>query len=122
MADALIGLFLVAHGLVHLAIYVIPPDPSKPAPFNPSRSWVLASRGVDAGVMRTSSIGIAVGTAVSYAAAGSLVLLGAAWAGAGVVAALMGVTLKSLWFHPWLSLGIAIDLAVLATVLTGQVS
>ena len=122
MAEPLLALFLLAHGLVHLAIYAIRPDPSKAAPFNPSRSWALAGRGTTTEVMRRTSTGLAVGTAVAYAAAGSVLLLDAPWIGLGAVAALLGLALKSLWFHPWLTVGVLIDVTVLAAVLTGAAS
>jgi hypothetical protein len=41
----LAGLFLAAHGLVHLGIWCSPFDPAK-APFGPRRSW-LADRAYD---------------------------------------------------------------------------
>ena len=53
------------------------------------------------------------------ASAGWMLLIGAGWAAPALVGAVIGLGLKSLWFHPWLSLGIAIDLAVLAAVLGG---
>ena len=119
MPDLLVATFLVAHGLVHLAIYAVPADPSKPAPFDPSRSWVLVGRGVDAVTMRSASAALARVTAAAYAIAGAMLLLGAPWEAAGAVAAGAGLSLKSLWFHPWLVLGVGIDLAVLAVVMTG---
>ena len=38
--------FLVAHGLVHLVIWLIPPKPKDEAapPFDPSHSWLLGDR------------------------------------------------------------------------------
>lgn len=35
--------FLIAHGLIHLLIWVVPPKPKDPAapPFDPSHSWLL---------------------------------------------------------------------------------
>jgi hypothetical protein len=48
-----------------------------------------------------------------------VVLDAAAWRMAVSIAAAVGLTLKALWFHPWLSLGIALDLGVLAAVLGG---
>lgn len=42
MVRLLVAAYLIAHGFVHVAIYVTPPDPSKPPPFDPHRSWALA--------------------------------------------------------------------------------
>ena len=38
--------FLIAHGLIHLVIWVIPPKPKDEAarPFDPSHSWLLGDR------------------------------------------------------------------------------
>jgi hypothetical protein len=119
MADPLVAAFLVAHGLVHLAIYAIPPDPTKPAPFDPSRSWVLASRGVAVDAMRTASIALAGITAAAYTIAGVALVIDAPWGGVAALAATAGVTLKTLWFHPWLIVGVAIDLAVLVALTGG---
>jgi hypothetical protein len=116
---SLVALFLIAHGLVHVAIYAAPPDPSKGAPFDPSRSWLLADRGVDAGAMRATSIALALATAAGFGVTGALLLLDGPWAGPAVVASLSGLTLKSMWFHLWLTLGVAIDLAVATAALAG---
>jgi hypothetical protein len=113
------ALFLIAHGLLHIAIYAMPKDPSKPAPFDPSHSWVLASRDTEQSVMHSSSIAAALTVAAAYAAAGWLLLFGASWVAAALVGAALGVALKVLWFHPWLTIGLALDLSVLAAALTG---
>jgi hypothetical protein len=119
MTDLIVPLFLIAHGLVHLGIYVTPQDPSKPAPFDPARSWALAAQGVDVASMRAASVALAVATAAAFTAAGFMVMIGGG-STAAVAAAVLGLSLKSLWFHPWLLVGIAIDLSLLAAVLGGS--
>jgi hypothetical protein len=105
--------FLIAHGLVHIAIYSTPKYPSKPEPFDPARSWVLAGH-VGATPMRSASLALGYGVAAVYATAGWTVALdAAAWPGIAALGGLLGIALKGLWFHPWLSLGIALDVAVL---------
>ena len=41
------------------------------------------------------------------------------WAAVAGIAAVLGLVLKGLWFHPWLTLGVALDIAVAVTVLLG---
>ena len=91
----------------------------KAVPFEPSRSWLLAARGVDAASTRGASIALALATAAAYVSAGWMLIIDAGWAGPALVGAVIGLGLKSVWFHPWVSLGIAIDVAVLAAVLGG---
>jgi hypothetical protein len=109
-----IAVLLLVHGLVHAAIYATPKDPTKPAPFDPARSWALAGQAAAAPMRRASAlIGLAV--AAGYTAAGSMLLIDQeGWTAAAVAAASAALVLKVLWFNPWLTLGVALDLAVLA--------
>ncbi|MFJ2238055.1 hypothetical protein [Streptomyces sp. NPDC087859] len=40
------------------------------------------------------------------------------WATAAALAASVGLVLKALWFNPWLSLGILLDIGVITAALT----
>src|SRR5688500_6658787 len=114
MTRLAVAAFLIAHGLVHFAIYATPKDSSKPAPFDPSRSWALAAGHVRATSMRSVSLAGGVAVAAAYAAAGWSIAVDATFAtGIAALAAALGIALKGLWFNPWLSLGIALDIAVL---------
>src|SRR5688572_14157599 len=113
MTRLVVAGFLIAHGLVHVAIYATPKDPSKAAPFDPSRSWALAAGHVGATPMRSASLALGLAVAAAYAAAGGAVAINAAWAGIAAFAGVLGIALKALWFNPWLSLGLALDIAVL---------
>ena len=99
------GLFLIAHGLVHLATWL--PAPKDDAPFDPRRSWLV---GDSPAVVRP----LAITAAGLLVAAGILVLSGA---GAGVPIAVAGagasLTLVLL-FHPWFLAAIAINAAIIA--------
>ncbi len=112
--------FLLAHGLIHPAIYAIPKDPTKPAPFDPSHSWALTSAHVAEHPARTLGVAMAGLTAVLYAAAG-VVLLGdsSPWMPLAVCAAVTGLLLKGLYFHPWLAIGVLIDVGVLWAAIAG---
>ena len=120
MITLLVAAFLVAHGLVHLAVWLPHPAPQedKPAPFAPDHSALLTVVAVPkVGARRLSEI-------LAVTAAAALVLAGVAVAfGVGeavpfaVIGACVGLALKALFFNPWLTLGIALDLLVLAMAL-----
>lgn len=54
----LAGLFLLAHGLVHLGIWCTPFDPVK-APFNPRHSWFAVRVGREAGLVLAVVLAVA---------------------------------------------------------------
>jgi hypothetical protein len=85
--------FLIAHGLVHLAIWLPPFLPD--APFNPSRSWLI-------GEQRGLAVALAVLAAVLLVAAGVGLWMEEDWwrlsAPAGLAVSFL---LMALYFHPW---------------------
>lgn len=112
--------FLVAHGLLHLAIWLPrpEPDPDRPPPFEPDHSGVLTALHVPTTTTHRLSTTIAVVAAVSYVVAGLGVALSTSWVvGATVVAAVVGIVLKAVYFHPWLTIGLALDGLVLSAAL-----
>jgi hypothetical protein len=112
--------FLIAHGLIHIAIYASPSNPAKPAPFDPSRSWALAAAHVDTTMMRSASLVMCLAAAAAYAAAGWLLAFdAAAWTATAAIAAVVALALKGLWFNRWLSLGVALDISVLVAAAVG---
>ena len=116
----LIAAFLIAHGAVHLAIWLPsqPDDAEHQAPFAPDHSAVLTRTHMSPTTTHLLAERLAGATTIAYVVAGLGVglgvALGAGWAVApAVVAALLGLTLKILYFNPWLSLGLLLDAAVL---------
>jgi len=98
------GLFLIAHGLVHLAVWL--PEPKDDAPFDSRHSWLI-------GDARRVGGALAVAACALLAVAGILVLSGAsAGAGLAVVGAGISLALVVLTFHPWLLGAVAIDVAI----------
>ena len=91
--------FLIAHGLVHLVMWVwVPkPAPGKTAPFDASYSWLLGNRAALAAT-------VAAATTLLLVAAGLGLWAHADWwrtvavAGLGISFGLMVV-----WFNPWFS-------------------
>ncbi|GAA3816393.1 hypothetical protein ACFS5L_06125 [Streptomyces phyllanthi] len=134
MITALVSTFLFVHGLIHLAVWL--PHDSTEQPFNPRHSWALTAAGLPptwdggapghgglparakSGVGESrASVGLASVTALLYVIAGAAAAAqSGGWSTAAVVAASVGLLLKTLWFNPWLSLGVLLDAGVIAAV------
>jgi hypothetical protein len=118
----LLAAFLIAHGAVHLAVW-LPPSPTdaeRQAPFAPDHSAVLTRTRIPQDASHLVAVRLAGAATVAYVVAGLAVALGSGWAAAlAAVAALVALVLKILFFNPWLSLGILIDAAVLSSALMG---
>ena len=105
MLRVLVGLFVVAHGLVTFGIWAAPATDK--APFNPSHSWLL-------GDARTLAVALAAVAAVAFLVTGGGFLAQQGWwAAAAVAAGAVAVLLMGLYFNPWLSAGILISAAIL---------
>lgn len=101
----LAGLFLVAHGLVHLAIWL--PRHQEGAPMDPGHSPFL-------GDVRAASVVLAVIAAVAFVVAGIGVLLATTWwAPVAIGAAAVSLALVALTFTPWWLFAVVIDVAVI---------
>lgn len=105
----LAGLVLVAHGLVHLAVWVAPPPPD--APFDSRCSWLLE----DAGSL---SRALAIAACAFFVLAGVLVIaaadLGATLA---LVGAVTSLALILLTFNRWFVFAVAINAAIIVIAL-----
>jgi len=120
MTHVAIGLFLVAHGLVHVAIYALPQPEDEGAPFDPSYSWALTSAHVAQNSTRRLSVLWAWISAIVLSLAGvALLAESALWVPVAVVGAASGLLLKAVFFNTWLSAGILIDLGILWAVAAG---
>lgn len=123
MTRIVFALFIVAHGLIH-ASYVAPrpaPTAGGPAwPFELGRSWLLSPLGVTESVLRPLGIGLAILAVAAFALAGlatlGIVLPVGAWQPLVVGGAIASLALLGLFFHPWLVLGIAIDLVLVGVI------
>lgn len=117
MTRVILGAFLVAHGLVHL-LYVTPGPKDDPAhPFVPGSRWIVRAVGIAPGTAKAVAGAMAVLSAVLFAVAGIAALADASmWQPTAVVASVCSLVLMLLFFHPWLLIGIAIDVAIIADV------
>ncbi|SDN48311.1 hypothetical protein SAMN04487981_105204 [Streptomyces sp. cf386] len=130
MITTLVSTFLFVHGLLHLTVWL--PHGTTEQPVNPRYSWVLASAGLpqarDGGAPgraksrlgeSRAAVALASVTTMLYVIAGAATAAqSSGWTAAAVLAASVGLVLKSLWFNPWLSLGVLLDAAVIAAVAT----
>ena len=102
--SALLGVFLIAHGLVHLAIWLMPLQPD--APFDPRHSWLLGQIEVPARLLAAIA-------GAAFCLAGVLGIADAEPAAPTALAAsAVSLILIALTFNPWLLLAIAIDVAI----------
>jgi hypothetical protein len=109
------GVVLILHGLLHLGVWTVKPDPALVPSFDASRSWVLARSGRAPSTTAGASVGLAVACAVAFAASGWLALLDMSlWRAPAVLGCILGLVLKVVWFNRWLVAGIAIDIVLLA--------
>jgi hypothetical protein len=116
--------FLLAHGGIH-ASFLAPRPPAKeggPAwPFEVTHSWLLTPLGLSARVLRSLAIALVALTLCGYALAalGILGFLSSDLTAIAVtVASLSSILLLFLFFHPWLIVGVAIDLALIWIAMT----
>lgn len=119
---AIAGL-LLAHAAIHVAFL----SPSPPAtadgpawPFTTDDSWLVRRLGVEAGTARTLALALVALTLAAFAMA-ALVAVGIApawlWMPTAVTGATASLALLLVFFHPWLVLGVAIDIGLLAATL-----
>ena len=87
--------FLIAHGLVHLAIWLMPKPADQKAPFDPDHSWLL-------GEQKTMAVLLAV-TAAALLVAGGFGLWAHAgwWRSVAVIGLAASFSLMVVYFNPW---------------------
>lgn len=122
-------LFLLAHGWIHMSLAQVPvPQPGAlRTPFMPAwwRSavdpqWPISRLGVSPEVTRTLGWILWVLLVAGYTLAGITLFFApvqtALWQGATVGASILSLILLALYWHPWLPIGVLIDLALLAAI------
>lgn len=122
----LFALFLIAHGLVHagLSAAPIPNDPeSKPGAFftAASRSWLLPQLGLGGSAIQWIGIVLVILSTVGFVLAGLGVLgvpgLNTIWRAVTVISSCLSLLLLILFWHPWLIVGVLIDIGLLISLL-----
>jgi len=123
----LIAVFLVAHGYIHLSLTYVPlPKPGElRTPFWPSwwrtatdPAWLASKLGLPNDVERGLGSALWVLTVAGFTLTGLglLVVPGMSqlWGATAILGAAASLLLLIFYFHPWLVIGAAIDLAVIA--------
>lgn len=113
----LLGLFLIAHGLIH-ASYLTPKPNDPRYPFYFDRGWL----GQVAGFMaKPLGMALVVLTVVMLALAGLAVMglpgLAGLWKPLVIAGAAASLAVLLLFWHPWLVMGILIDIVLLIGIL-----
>ncbi len=123
LARLLLAAFLVAHGLVHLLFFSPPPPATEGGPSWPfalDRSWVLTPLGMSADATRILGIALVALTIAGFALAAIVaigILPSSLWVPAVVIGAVASLAVLGLFYRPWLTLGVAIDVILLWAVL-----
>jgi hypothetical protein len=118
--------FLIAHAAIHIAFIAPRPQPATagPAwPFELGRSWLLDridSRGAGHRTLGTALVAVTIGGLVLAGTAVLGFVPGAIGTAAVMVGAVGSLALLLLFFHPWLVLGVAIDLALISAVVLAR--
>jgi hypothetical protein len=87
--------FLIAHGLVHLAIWLAPKPTDQKTPFEPDHSWLLGDR-------KTVAVLLAVTAAVLLVGAGLGLWASAGWwRSVAVVGLVTSFGLMVVYFNHW---------------------
>jgi hypothetical protein len=108
----LFALFLIAHGLVHLMVWLAPPSPD--APFRADHSWLM---GTDGTAHRTS-VTLALGATTTFVLSGLALLLGVAvWITVAVAASVLGLIVAITFFDRWLLADVGINVGLLYLLL-----
>ena len=110
---------LLAHAAIHVA-FIAPPPPATAGgpswPFRTDDSWLLTRLGVGSNELHLVALALVALTIGAFGLA-ALIAVGiapaAAWMPAIAAGAMASLALLITFFHPWLVLGVAIDLAVL---------
>jgi hypothetical protein len=120
----LVGLALLAHTLIHSG-YLSPAPPRTAGgpdwPFEMSRSWLVSTAGLPADAVRPLGTALVVVTILALAAAGLATIgIGVSqewWLWLVIVGAVASALTLVLFFHPWIVLGLLIDVVLLYLVL-----
>lgn len=119
-----IGLMLLIHGLIHVAIYgsslsTAPAVPGQGA-FRLAHSWILSPLGLQGTGLKIIGTPLWIVAGLGFVTAGLAVfhvLPSAWWQGLAVAAAVASLLLIGFFWHPWLIAAIVADVAVLVGLL-----
>jgi uncharacterized membrane protein YphA (DoxX/SURF4 family) len=105
----LLGVFFIAHGLVHVAIWAPKYDPGK-APFDASHSWLLGDQRPFARVLGFLAAAILVVAGIALLAQGGW------WRPTAVVGLSVSTALLLLYVNRWYLFILAVNLALIVGI------
>ncbi|MCI0582316.1 MAG: hypothetical protein L0227_05365 [Chloroflexi bacterium] len=118
--------FLLAHAAVHLMFFAPTPaaTPGAPTwPFELGRSWALSPLGAGSDTLRILGVALVAVLIGAYALA-ALASFGIGpvglWVPAIAAGTVASLALLGLWYLPWLTIGVGIDLVLLWLVLVSS--
>ena len=120
----ILALFLAAHGLIH-ASYLSPAPPRTAGgpewPFELTRSWLVTGLQFDPALVRGAGVGLVAAAILLFLLAGLSTggwMVPTSWWGSLTLAgAVISLCTLLLFFHPWLTLGLVIDLVLVWLVI-----
>lgn len=125
LTKVLLAGFLLAHGLIHASF--LAPRPAATAggpawPFDLGRSWALTPLGLDSATTSVLGMALIAATIAGFglAAVAALGVAPGLWPVGVAVGGVASILLLGLFFHPWLALGVVIDLVLLWAVFLGS--
>ncbi len=105
----LLGVFFIAHGLVHVAIWAPRSDPAK-VPFDASHSWLLGDRRSLARVLAFAAAAVLVVAGIALWAQGGW------WRPTAVVGLGVSTVLLLVYFTPWYLFILAVNAALIVGI------
>lgn len=130
MLKFVLGAFLVAHGLIHWSLATVPtPKPGElNTPFWPSwwrndsnSAWLVTAMGLDRAAVRAFGALLWMAATAGFVAAGLGVMgvpvLHDWWRPLAVASVVASLPLFVLFWHPWLVVGAALDVAIMVLLL-----
>ena len=111
--------FLLGHAMIHGGFISRRPPATPggpPWPFDLGHSWLLDRLGLGGGASRLLGTALVAATIAGFALAALAtfgVMPAVLWPAAVVIGAVASLSVLVVFFHPWLLLGVAIDLVLL---------
>jgi len=126
MLKTILGILIMAHGLVH-TILAVAPNPAdtdaKPGAFftTTERSWIFTQLNLPSSAVQWIGILLVSLSTLGFLLAGLGILgvpgLGDIWRTVAIFSAVISLVLLILFWHPWLPVGVLIDIGALVALL-----
>ncbi len=126
------AIFLIAHGLMTMSLATVPvPAPGAlRTPYFSSwwradidSAWPVSQLGLSSVMVRTAGWVLWLAVVILFAAAGLGLLgvpgLNTLWQLLAAISAVLSLTLLALYWHPWLVLGVLLNIGILSGVFAG---